>query len=436
MIRNIIFGLVVLVASLAAEVNATTAVNFENSYKIEAIKKKISLIDDAIKENLWFKRYENYITYQELAEELAVVNSEVKNYKSKTDKTSKERYDKLSDKKELLEKQLELLGEFQNSPFAKLIEPLEIPMYQRISNPLAIISAFSYIKQIKQDNDAYKTKIERLSVLLEKLSEKQELQTSITQIEPTKENEEAYNETQQEIDAFRSAMEIANTTYNLSAKKVEEVTIRVNQDISAQIKRAFIIGIVIVIVIVISLLFKLGAKKYIEDNERFYMANKVINFVNFTLIIFILLFSYIDNVAYIVTVLGFASAGIAIAMKDWFMSILGWTVITFGGSFHVGDRLMVLKDGIRYVGDIIDISLLRMTVLEDITLTTYEENRRSGRVVFIPNNYIFTTLISNYTHGTLRTVWDGIDVFITFDSNHKKATHLVREIVKKYSKGY
>ena len=88
------------------------------------------------------------------------------------------------------------------------------------------------------------------------------------------------------------------------------------------------------------------------------------------------------------------------------------------------------------MGDIIDISLLRMTILEDITYTTYVENRRSGRVVFIPNNYIFTTLIANYTHGTFKTVWDGIDLTITFDSNHKKAMYLIKGITQKYSKGY
>jgi small-conductance mechanosensitive channel len=150
----------------------------------------------------------------------------------------------------------------------------------------------------------------------------------------------------------------------------------------------------------------------------------------------ILLFAYIENVTYLVTVVGFASAGLAIAMKDMFMSLLGWIVITFGGSFHVGDRVKVQKDGLPYVGDIIDISLLRMTILEDITLTTYLENRRSGRIIFIPNNYIFTTLIANYTHITMKTVWDGIDVTITFDSNHKKALYLVKNIIKKYSKGY
>jgi small-conductance mechanosensitive channel len=77
-----------------------------------------------------------------------------------------------------------------------------------------------------------------------------------------------------------------------------------------------------------------------------------------------------------------------------------------------------------------------MTILEDITLTSIMHNRRAGRIIFVPNNYIFTHMIANYTHNSLKTVWDGIKISITFDSNHKKAMHIVKEITKKYSKGY
>jgi small-conductance mechanosensitive channel len=134
--------------------------------------------------------------------------------------------------------------------------------------------------------------------------------------------------------------------------------------------------------------------------------------------------------------LGFASAGIAIAMKDWFMSILGWFVIIIGGAIHVGDRVKFVRQGMEYVGDIVDISLLRMTIQEDITLTTYMHNRRAGRIIFVPNNFVFTDMIANYSHAGLKTVWDGIDFMITFDSNVSKATSIAKEVTKKYSKGY
>ena len=166
------------------------------------------------------------------------------------------------------------------------------------------------------------------------------------------------------------------------------------------------------------------------------MVNKIINFMLVVVIVVSILFAYIDNVTYLVTILGFASAGIAIALKDWFMSIFGWLVIITSGSINVGDRIKVHKDRQELVGDVLDISLFRIAVREDITLTTYTTNRRAGRIFFVPNNYIFTEMISNYTHAGLKTVWDGIDIVLTFDSNHKKAAHIVKEIVKQYSKGH
>jgi small-conductance mechanosensitive channel len=77
----------------------------------------------------------------------------------------------------------------------------------------------------------------------------------------------------------------------------------------------------------------------------------------------LLLFSYIDNVSYLVTILGFASAGIAIALKDWFMSIFGWLVIVTSGFIQVGDRIRVTKGEVETVGDVLDISLFKSTFL-------------------------------------------------------------------------
>jgi small-conductance mechanosensitive channel len=45
-------------------------------------------------------------------------------------------------------------------------------------------------------------------------------------------------------------------------------------------------------------------------------------------------------------------------------------------------------------------------------------------------------MIANYSHAGLKTVWDGIDFTITYDSNIAKASNIAKEIVKKYSKGY
>jgi small-conductance mechanosensitive channel len=173
-----------------------------------------------------------------------------------------------------------------------------------------------------------------------------------------------------------------------------------------------------------------------SDNDRFYTINKALNFTFVTILVFTLLLAYIENVSYLVTILGFASAGIAIAMKDWFMSLMGWATIVMGGSIHVGDRVKFQRGDIEYIGDIVDISMLRMTLHEDVTLTAYMNNRRAGRIIFIPNNYIFTDMIANYSHAGLKTVWDGVDFMITFDSDLQKAASIAKEVTRKYSKGY
>ena len=411
-------------------------VSNDDLLKIELANEQIDAIKKSITTNIWLIGYQNYITYKGLIEDLKVVDKSVKQLSRKRDKKSKDSLQGALKEQDRLEKQIELLAEYKNSPFIKIVKPSELEEKPEIGNPFSIITAYSYIKQVEQEKGNYKSKIGSLNFLINNLKEQEELLKQIYKIQPSSNAEERILIVSQDILAFNSAHDLAETTFSVYAKKVDRVVVEVTNDITDQIKKAFDIGVFVVIVILISFGFKFISKKYIKDNERFYMANKAINLINFTLIVIILLFSYIENVSYFVTVLGFASAGIAIAMKDWFMSILGWMVIVFGGSFHVGDRVKVQKDGLPYVGDIIDISLLRITILEDITLTSYLENRRSGRVIFIPNNYVFTTLIANYTHATLKTVWDGIDLTITFDSNHKKAMYIIKGITKKYSKGY
>jgi len=231
-------------------------------------------------------------------------------------------------------------------------------------------------------------------------------------------------------------MDIFKTTQNVYSKKVEEIRLNLRRSITEETKKTAYIGGFILFFVIMLIFSKSLVKRYMSDTDRFYTINKALNLTFVVFVIFTLLFAYIQNVSYLVTILGFASAGIAIAMKDWFMSVMGWLVIVIGGAVHVGDRVKFMRGNTEYVGDIVDISLLRMTMHEDVTLTTTMTNRRAGRIIFIPNNFIFTDMLANYSHAGLKTVWDGIDLTVTFDSDIKKATSICKEIVKKYSKGY
>ncbi|MEA1982250.1 MAG: mechanosensitive ion channel [Campylobacterota bacterium] len=410
----------------------------ERQKEILIHKERLSSLEQEISsENTWVKSYASYLTSLEVRTNLQTIKKRI-NYLRKRANTVRERdeLNALISKENILTSQVEKLKSKSSAPFANLITPPEIGEIEKITNTFDIFSGFSTIKTLNANFEEYELKRNSLMNLIILLRKERDIYNKLEELGEVEKFIADKKYKQVQLDRFETALDTMDVTLNVYQKRLEIVEISINKGIEKQIYRLVKIGTAILVVFIIFFLLKLVVKKYITDNERFYMANKIITFTNFTFIILILFFNYIENAAYLVTILGFASAGIAIAMKDWFMSILGWLVIVFGGSIHVGDRIRVDMDGMQYVGDVMDISLVRMTLLEDITLTSVMHNRRAGRIIFIPNNYVFTRMISNYTHNSLKTVWDGIKITITFDSNHKKAMHIAKEISKKFSKGY
>jgi small-conductance mechanosensitive channel len=406
--------------------------------KIATLETQLNVLDEDISDkNSWIKSYASYLTSLEVQSNLSKINERI-DYLTKNAKTVQE-HDELNaliSKKTILTSQVNKLKGKGGAPFSELITPPNIGDIGEINNPFDIFTGFSVIKTLNSNFEEYKLKRDSLTGLIKLLEKESRIYNSLVRLDRSGKYEKIRKYKATQLERFKTALDTIDVTLDVYQKRLEIVEININKGIEKQIYRVVKISIVIFMVFFIFFLLKLVVKKYITDNERFYMANKIINFTNFTFIILILFFNYIENAAYLVTILGFASAGIAIAMKDWFMSILGWLVIVIGGSVHVGDRIRVDMDGMKYVGDVMDISLLRMTILEDITLTSIMQNRRAGRIIFVPNNYVFTRMIANYTHNSLKTVWDGVKITITFDSNHKKAMHIAKEITKKFSKGY
>ncbi len=399
--------------------------------QLESLEKELS------QENTWLKSYASYLTSLEVRTSLKKIEKRIK-YLTRHAKSisQKDELNALTSKATILSSQVNKLKGKNAAPFAKLITPPNIGDVDKITNPFDIFTGYSAIKTLNANFEDYKLKREDLMNLIVLLRKENEIYKELESLDTSNKFTEIAKQKQVQLERFETALDTINVTLEVYQRRLEIAEININKGIEKQVYRLIRIGTAILVVFFIFFLFKLVVKKYITDNERFYMANKFITFANFTIIILILFFNYIENAAYLVTILGFASAGIAIAMKDWFMSILGWLVIVFGGSIHVGDRIRVDMDGMKYVGDVMDISLLRITILEDITLTSIRSNRRAGRIMFIPNNYVFTRMIANYTHNSLKTVWDGVKITITFDSNHKKAMHIAKEVTKKFSKGY
>ncbi|MEY3002640.1 MAG: hypothetical protein RLZZ428_1015 [Pseudomonadota bacterium] len=438
------FGLLGFFSFSFGEQNTSLAqekspVSLQIDQKDQLIGEKNLLDKELSENNIWSKIYSNYHTYRELEEQEVLLDAKISRLEKITNKSKaqKETLQNARQEKVTLLGKLQLLKEYENDPFKKFLTPPALDNVPSVENPFAVIGALSYREKLLSDIEEYNNRYESLNYVVEKFKSKAQILNGLLALE--NDNEAYTNELQETLDQIRTfvpVLEIFKTTKNVYSKKIDEIELNLKHNIQREVEKAMMIGAIIVIFIFLLFLIKYFVRRYMSDNDRFYAINKALNVTFVTILILTLLLAYLENVSYLVTILGFASAGIAIAMKDWFMSLMGWVVIVIGGAIHVGDRVKFQRDGIEYIGDIVDISLLRMTMHEDVTLTAYMKNRRAGRVIFIPNNFIFTDMIANYSHAGLKTVWDGIDFMITFDSNIQKAAQIAKEITKKYSKGY
>ncbi len=157
--------------------------------------------------------------------------------------------------------------------------------------------------------------------------------------------------------------------------------------------------------------------------EELFMARRLGRYGTFLLITLIMVLYLIEDLQLIAATLGLVSAAIVIALQDVCISFFGWSVIMVSRKFVIGDRLEI--DGT--LGDVIDIQLLRTTLLEINNWLGVDQP--TGRVVVIPNSFVFRSKVFNSSHCHPYT-WEKLEVTITFSTPVADATALFERILE------
>ncbi|TVP50681.1 MAG: mechanosensitive ion channel protein MscS [Mongoliibacter sp.] len=131
---------------------------------------------------------------------------------------------------------------------------------------------------------------------------------------------------------------------------------------------------------------------------------------------------WISNFQSITTFLGLLSAGIAIALKDIFVNIAGWLFIYWRKPFDVGDRIQIGE----HKGDVVDLRLFQFSLLE--VGNWVDADQSTGRILHVPNGKVFSDAQANYSQG-FDYIWNEQNLYVSLDSNHKKAQKILREIM-------
>lgn len=164
----------------------------------------------------------------------------------------------------------------------------------------------------------------------------------------------------------------------------------------------------------------------VEDVRTAYQARKVTTYTITAITMIVLIQTWFRGIEHLATVLGLASAGIAVALKDPIANLAGRFYIAFQKPFHVGDRIQVGT----HAGDVIDLRLFQFSLME--IGNWVQSDQSTGRVVRVPNSTVFREPVANYSEG-FDYIWDEIPVLVTFETDWRKAKEILTEIADKYA---
>src|ERR1700719_4497560 len=154
-----------------------------------------------------------------------------------------------------------------------------------------------------------------------------------------------------------------------------------------------------------------------------YKIRKFVVFSGYLSILLFLAFLFEDRLGRLSFALGVVSAGVAVALQDVLASFAGAFSIGFSKLYAVGDRVQIGDTR----GDVIDIGLLRTTLLE--TGNWVSGDLYNGRIVRIPNSTVLRGTVFNYSQG-FRFIWDEIKVLFTTTSDCQFAREMLLRVAK------
>ena len=167
-------------------------------------------------------------------------------------------------------------------------------------------------------------------------------------------------------------------------------------------------------------------KQKIKDATRRQSAHVAVRNVLAVVGFVVIALIWLPTGASLTTAMGIVGAGLAIASQEMIGSLAAGVNIVLGNIYHIGDRVRVGD----VVGDVMDISLARTTVME--VGEWVKADQYTGRVVTVANRAVWVSPVYNFTQhwGYL---WDEITLPITYESDWQRAAELMLEHGQTYT---
>jgi len=142
-----------------------------------------------------------------------------------------------------------------------------------------------------------------------------------------------------------------------------------------------------------------------EERTRLHTLRAVFHFAVQAAGVLVILFVIFGAPQQLPTILGFAGAGLTVALKDFIVGFFGWFVLMGKNGIRVGDWVEI--NGVA--GEVIEINLLRTILLETGNWT--DTGHPTGRKVAFVNSYAIEGHFFNFTTSG-QWLWDEVAITV------------------------
>ena len=396
--------------------------------------KRLALLQESYldEKNIWLSAYKNIKNYQEILFEIESVQQRLKsrNLSVKTRIESELRLDALRSKLEIYSASEKSFADIMRIPSTQASHQINLFTYLTGSYESELHKYQKLYTSVKNDYeealDYLKAWHEQASALLE-IAENDHERTQIEHFASKVQGDILYLESSKDI--INGLGDRLKLYENLIHKSAEEY--RNNELPKVQLTIAILLGASLLIYFT-----RRFITRHIHDDERRFRLLKTMNILFLVSVIIILLFSFSSNILHAITLLGFLGAGIAVSLKELVQNFAGWLYLSFSGLMKVGDRILIHHETHPIIGDSIAITATKIVLYEGINHTTASELKRAGRIVMIPNHYVFNHPIFNYTLESLKTLYDLIEIDIEPTSDLARAKELAMKVILERTERY
>lgn len=402
--------------------NKLVFIVFLLSFSFQNLSSEVKKIQK-VANNIWLKTYKNYKKYNNIIITINKLEQEIDKNKKNLNK-----FQELTSKLSISKSKLSLYEKNQN--FNDLIKSHK---YEIID-----ITIYDYLFNISMDE--LKKKIRKYEIL------KKEFYIALIYLQDTYEESKNSSKDQKKISLLIEQIEYFNE-YSENIEKTQQAFFELQDELEKKyieyknevfIKHLITLGSIITAYISYKLLlfifFYFIRNKENQELEQKYRKVLSLLFV-LSILIFIVL-RYINDFLYIITFLGVVAAALTIATREIILNITGAIYIFFSNVIRIGDRVMVQFETKHTVGDIVNISLIKMKLNEVSDYSNIKDIKNVGRTIYIPNSYIFTKVFYNYSLKQNGIINDLIEFEFDKNNEFEVIKKITDDIFKKYELPY